>query len=366
MRPFISTLLLLLSATAVLVGCGVPGVPKPPSLDLPEPVTDLRALRKGDRVYLNWTVPTETTDRLPLRHLGPTRICRSLDVAMPTCLNPVAEVSPAKIAGASPQRNAKPAANAQQNYIDNLPQTHLNENPDARIFYEISVLNENARSAGTSNIVSVPAVSALPPPSDFRAEVTAEGVILSWTGTPHAPEKPALGYTYRVYRRLEGGDTDAVVGEVPLEASATQLVDHSFEWERTYFYRATVATLIHEEGKPEVQFEGEDTPAVKVLVHDVFPPAVPSGLQAVFSGVGQQPFIDLIWAPDTDADLAGYNVLRREAASKPVKINSELVREPAFRDLSVASGKTYFYSVSAIDVRGNESARSEEASEAVP
>jgi hypothetical protein len=34
--------------------------------------------------------------------------------------------------------------------------------------------------------------------------------------------------------------------------------------------------------------------------------------------------------------------------------------------MNVASGRTYFYSVSAVDIRGNESARSQEASEAVP
>jgi hypothetical protein len=157
------------------------------------------------------------------------------------------------------------------------------------------------------------------------------------------------------------------VGEVPLDASSgIQIVDHSFEWEKTYVYRATVVTLIHEEGKPDTQFEGDDTPAAKVFAHDVFPPAVPAGLQAVFSGVGQQPFIDLVWAPDTDADLAGYNVFRREAGTTAVKINSELVKTPAFRDMNVASGKTYFYSVSAVDVRGNESAPSQETSEAVP
>ena len=134
----------------------------------------------------------------------------------------------------------------------------------------------------------------------------------------------------------------------------------------TYLYRATVVTRIHAEGKPETQFEGDDTPAVKVFAHDIFPPAVPFGLQAVYSGVGQQPFVDLIWAPDADADLAGYNVFRHEADAEAVKINSQLVKTPAFRDLNVAPGKTYVYSVSAIDVRGNESARSQEASEAVP
>ena len=190
---------------------------------------------------------------------------------------------------------------------------------------------------------------------------------MSWTGIPQAPKTVGLRYACRVYRRLEGGNSDTVAGEAPLEASsASQLVDHSFEWEKTYFYRATVVTQIHEEGKPETQFEGDDTPAVRVFAHDVFPPAVPSALQAVFSGVGQQPFLDLIWAPDTDADLAGYNVFRHEAGGEPVKINSELVKMPAFRDPNVAAGKNYFYSVTAVDVRGNESAQSQEASEAIP
>ena len=63
--------------------------------------------------------------------------------------------------------------------------------------------------------------------------------------------------------------------------------------------------------------EGDDTPEVKVFANDVFPPAVPSGLQAVFSGPGQKPFIDLVWAPVSDADLAGYNVIgMRRARSR--------------------------------------------------
>ena len=109
-----------------------------------------------------------------------------------------------------------------------------------------------------------------------------------------------------------------------------------------------------------------DSPPQKVFTKDVYPPAVPNGLQAVFSGPGQPPFIDLLWAPNTEADLAGYNVYRREEGAQPAKINSELVKSPAFRDVNVISGKTYWYSVSAVDARGNESARSEESSESVP
>jgi len=353
---------------AVLAGCGSPGIPRPPSLDLPEPVTDLRAVRKGDRVDLVWTVPSETTDGQAVRNLGSTRLCRSLDATMRDCANPAAQA--AVLLPPVYPRQAKPANSAEKvraTYSDSLPVGFLANNPASQIFYALSVLNKNGRSAGLSNTVSVPAVVALPAPADLNAQVTAAGIVLSWAAVQHPPETPELRHTYRVYRRQEGTGTDTVVGEVPLDTVPTlQIVDHSFDWEKTYFYRVTVVTFIQLEGKTAIEFEGDDTAPVTVFAHDVFPPAVPSGLQAVFSGVGQQPFIDLIWAPDTDADLAGYNIYRHEEGTAPVKVNSEPVANSAFRDTNVSSGHTYVYSVSAIDVRGNESERSQEASEAVP
>jgi len=109
----------------------------------------------------------------------------------------------------------------------------------------------------------------------------------------------------------------------------------------------------------EAQVEGDDSLTVRIVAHDTFPPAVPAGLQAVYSARAET-FVDLIWAPVTDAisrDTTSIATSRR----RPVKLNSDLVKSPSFRDNAVASGKTYFYSVSAVDVRANESARSEEA-----
>jgi hypothetical protein len=337
---------------AGLTACGVPGIPKPPSLNLPQPVTDLRAVRKGDRVFLAWTVPTRTTDSLTVRKLGPTQVCRSTSAAMTDCGTAVGEAAAPEV--------LKKDEKAKQGFADPLPTTLLSDSPSAEVFYAVSSLNENGRSAGLSNVAAVPAVVAPAPPPDFQAQITADGVVMSWKET----EAAEATHFYRVYRRAEGTTTDVVASEAPW--GSTQLVDHNFEWEKTYAYRATVVTVIHAEGKPDVTFESADTPAVKVFAHDVFPPAVPSGVQAVFSGVGQQPFIDLIWAPDTDADLAGYNVYRREEGGEARKINSGVVAAPAYRDTNVVSGQTYFYSVSAVDVRGNESARSGEASEVVP
>jgi hypothetical protein len=237
--------------------------------------------------------------------------------------------------------------------------------PLAMFTYAVEVTNDRGRSAGLSNRVQVPAAPTLPPPAGFAAQVNADGILLSWTPLPPRVAPSALSFVYRIYRREENGK-DKIAVELPLDAAPNSFLDPNLEWEKRYTYRATVVTLIHREAEPDAQVEGDDTPEVSVFAHDIFPPASPSGLQAVFSGENQQPFIDLIWNPNTESDLAGYNIFRHENGTTAVKINSDLVKLPAFRDLNVSPGKKYYYSVSAVDVRGNESSRSDEANESVP
>ncbi len=356
-------------ATALLAGCGAPGIPIPPSLELAKPPTDLRAVRKGDKVYLAWSVPVETTERRAIHHPGPTRVCRSLGNVITECGTPAGVVPPDKVTQTQTlpsKKNGALAPRMTTGFTDTLPAS-LQAHATSQVTYAVEVLNESQRSAGLSNQVWVPAAPALPPPANFQGQITADGVVLSWMSVSPPSEMPGLRHLYRVYRRQQGTNKDTLAGEIPLEnSSALQLVDHSFEWEQTYCYRATVVTLISQDGKPDLQVEGDDTPTVTVFAHDVFPPAVPSGLQAVFSGVGQAPFVDLVWAPGTEADLEGYNVFRHEENGPTIKVNSALVKTPSYRDTNVQSGKTYFYSVSAVDVRKNESARSDEANEVVP
>jgi hypothetical protein len=351
----------------LLAGCAQTGPPLPPSLELPKPPTDLRATRKGNRVTLNWSEPTLTTDRQSVRYVGPTLVCRSAESArseteMTECGNPAAML-PAP--SAPPQKSGTPRPTP-QTYTDTLPSAMQPQDPAAEITYAVEVLNRNARGAGLSNRVRVPVVLTLSPPGDLAAELTGDGIVLTWTSAAESPNSPGVQYRYRIYRRDESSGKDAIAGEVPLgEPGTAHFTDPSFEWEKTYLYRIAAVSAVKRPDS-EVQVEGDDTPPVRVIAHDVFPPSVPAGLQAAYSGEGQKPFIDLIWAPVTNADLAGYNVYRSEANSAAVKLNSALVKSPSYRDLAVASGKTYTYSVSAVDVRGNESQRSEEASEPVP
>jgi hypothetical protein len=376
-------------APLVLAGCAAMGPPRPPSLELPKPPTDLRAARKGDKVVLTWTVPALTTDHQGVRSLGGTRICRGSEPVLKECGTAMGEASPAASAVAVPDsgRASRPShgpvskSNSRQkvaaSYTDKLFSGSVRPEVLGFASYAVEVLNANGRGAGLSNSVRVPLAQTLAAPADFGAQVTGQGVVLSWGVAPggfaptqaSAPTRPVVSYLYRVYRRIEGGKAN-LVGEVPvLSEMNLSLTDASIEWEQTYYYHVEAVTVVSGDvaaDHKKIEIEGDDSAEVKVFAHDVFPPAVPAELQAVFSGPGQSPAIDLVWAPVTDMDLAGYNVYRHDAGGAAVKVNGALVKTPAYRDANVATGKTYLYSVSAVDVRGNESARSEEAGETVP
>ena len=377
----------VLALAGLLAGCASVGAPVPPSLELPKPPTDLRAVRKGSKVYLFWTVPTSTTDRQSVRRPGPTRICRSLAVVMSECDTPVGNVPPANGTELASQpktgQNRKPEAE----FADTLPSDLQQQNPSRMATYAVEALNRGARSAGFSNQVQVSLVPTLPPPENFQAQVVSDGVLLTWECEQSPTTSRNLHFTYRIYRRSLDTGADAKLADVA--CPVPRYGDHTIEWQKSYEYRITVVSFADLEPKIHpcqvrertvgdtiemtiptcldvAIVEGDDSPPQTIFTKDIYPPGVPTGLQAVFSGPGQAPFVDLLWAPDTDADLAGYNIYRREEATQPAKMNDGMVKTPAYRDQGVVPGKTYWYSVSAVDLRGNESARSDETSEAVP
>ena len=344
-----------------MVGCASPGAPQPPSLQLPARVDDLAASRKGDRVLLTWTPPTQTSDHENIKHAGQTEVCRSVAAKpMLNCGQPVGSLPDAQV-----EHWTKGSIVARKDYTDTLP---ASPNPLGFTTYALEDRNPAGKSAGLSNQVRVSVAPALPAPAGVQAKVTADGVLLGWTEVPKAAPNAALSYLYRVFRQTDGQskNPELIVGEVPVDTGQTSFLDRNIDWESNYVYRIAPITKVMLPGGEPIEVEGEDSPQLSVRAHDVFPPATPAGLQAVFSGPGQKPFIDLTWAPNLEADLAGYNVYRHEAGEPPVKINQQLVKTPSFRDSGVEPGHAYTYSVSAVDQRGNESDRSEETLERVP
>lgn len=320
--------------------------PQPPSLKLPEPVTDLTARRAGNQVELHWTMPRRTTDKVLLVGDQKAKVCRRTDSG------------PCTVAGSlllAPQASAT--------FTDHLPPALASGTPGP-LLYTIELDNRYGRTAGPSNTAATASGAAPPQIANLRARAQADGILLNWT--PEGRDE-----TIRVHRQLvqtSGAQKTALPPEQTLEFSGKdqgQLLDPDAALDHTYTYTAERIIQLTPAGSP-VQVASEPSQAVTIDAGDVFPPAVPTGLQAVSDPEAHA--IDLSWQPDTEADLAGYTVYRREAGSSapPARISPPAQAAPSFRDATAVPGHTYEYSVSAVDHDGNESPRSPEVEEALP
>ena len=359
-RPLLILIGCITSVT-ILSGCGTPGAPQLPSLQLARPVEDLTASRKGNKVQLDWSLPTKNTDRTLVKSIPESLVCRHDGTALMSTCAPVATVQNPKPAEA---RKGENPTVVRMKYVDTLPAALGEQNPAGFIRYAVEILNTRERGAGLSNQVLIPVAPTIAPPDQLTAKVEADGVLLSWTGPAVPVAPPGLAYRYRVLRGPAGSKAYIALADVEPEAEGFYL-DKTFGWETKYDYVITPVTMVHSKDV-NMSVEGDDSKPATTFTRDVYPPSEPTGLQAVFSSVGQKPFVDLTWAPNMDSDLAGYNIFRSVDGGEPGKLNKQPVTVPSFRDETVVPGKTYRYSVSAVDLRGNESPRSDETTETVP
>ena len=130
---------------------------------------------------------------------------------------------------------------------------------------------------------------------------------------------------------------------------ANEWVDTTTEYNKKYDY---VVQLTRKTGTVDVQSDLSDT--IPVTPVDIFPPAVPAGLNAILSTQG----IELVWDRNTEPDLASYRLYRALGDGKLEKI-ADVTDAPSYSDRKVESGKLYRYAVSSVDRLGNESKQSE-------
>ena len=358
-----------LAAGLALAGCGMPGAPQPPSLNLPETVADLAASRAGNQVALTWTMPKKNTDKLLLKGNVTVRVCRKEGAG--DCETAGAELSL--------------APGAEGAFTDALP-AQLAAGPPRPLSYFVELKNRNGRSAGLSNAAVVLAGEAPAPVTGLSAEVRKQGVALRWT--PADESSPAA---VRLHRKLltqpAAKPHEGLLAPQPEPVEQNLLVDScaadgrkggcraldtNIRFGQSYEYRAQRVARVTLEGKT-LELASEFSAPVRVEALDIFPPESPTSLAAVATvgESGAAPAIDLSWQPVTDADLAGFIVYRcekvaeGEVAWQRISPPDPLV-PPAFHDTQVQSGHTYRYAVSAVDQGRHESARSAEAVETVP
>ncbi|HEV3315829.1 MAG TPA: hypothetical protein VG488_02625 [Candidatus Angelobacter sp.] len=324
-------------------------------------VRDLQATRKGNKVLLTWTQPNMPTNRQSSTGPLVARVCRNISFSStasgsPTCTQPAGQV---------PQKTSRATAQ----FTDTLSEDAATSDALQFAVYTLEVRDGRGRSAGFSNPVSIPLAPTLPV-KGLHSELDAHGVYLIWENEIESPPS-SLQFDYRVYRS-EKDSTHRIA--VPYlrglihtkEGERWTGVDTGIEWEKNYLYWITPITRIYSpDGKLMGEIEGEDSAPIVVVTHDIFPPAVPERLLTVVNRIPGKKFIDLLWAPNTEKDLAGYNVYRREARGQMAPINSAPITMLSFQDTDVADGHTYSYCISAVDIHGNESAKSPEITQAL-
>src|SRR5208282_2571228 len=106
---------------AALCGCGTPGAPQLPSLQLARPVEDLTATRVANRVELDWTFPSKNTDRTLVKHIPETRICRREGITLMSTCGVVAEVPTPKSEVQQKQKGQQQPEAVRMQYVDLLP-----------------------------------------------------------------------------------------------------------------------------------------------------------------------------------------------------------------------------------------------------
>jgi hypothetical protein len=342
-------------------GCGMEGAPLPPTLKLPQPVTTLSGERIGDEVHLSWTMPKRDTDKVLLKGDQKVHVCRRIENG-----------------GCDPAGDLMIAPGTAASYVDHLPSS-ITSGPQQLLVYTVLLQNHSGHDAGPSNAIYAVTGIAPRPIENLSTAASPDGVVLHWT----APNANADQELIRIHRTLvvdpkakKPGQksglatpvSQAQVQDQTLEVTTGdkgQALDRDAALDNTYRYTVERVRRFSIQGHA---FEETSTPSESITLdaRDIFPPQVPSSVQAVADA--ETHAIDLSWIPDTDADIAGYIVYRRDSGSSqnPVRVSPPGVVAPSFRDASTLPGHGYVYSVSAIDRDGNESARSADVEESLP
>ncbi|HYP12792.1 MAG TPA: hypothetical protein VEQ63_02625, partial [Bryobacteraceae bacterium] len=302
----------------MLTGCGYVGDPLPPALHIPSPIPDFNAVPRRNKVVVSLRMPELTTEGLPVQRL------QGVDLRIGPVVDPWNQ--DAWAAGARPvpidATGARIAASAP-----------AEEWYGREIAVAVRLLNHRGRPSEWSNFEVIHAKRATPAPSDLTAGPDPEGVRLRWTGQSE-------GARYRVWRKAPKDPSSTVVATL----DSPGFLDKDVALGSEYIYSLqTISNGV----------ESELSPEVRVVPRDVFPPRVPSGVSAVASLTS----IELGWERSPEPDVQGYRVYRAEGAGELRPI-SGTTTETAYGDRQIASGQSYRYAVTSVDVAGNESAKS--------
>lgn len=306
-----------------LAGCGYPGDPLPPALNIPERIQDLRALQRGSRLIVAFTAPLMTTDQLVMKQTP------ALELFAGPAPEGEFDAGPWAATAECITREAGGEAEA----LFELPAQKW---AGREIVLGARAIGPTGRRSAWSNLVVAAVVAPPPKPGGLRARATPEGVYLEW----NAIDAPAGG-GWRVFRKGPDEEEFTLLGR----AAEPSWLDRAAVFGRRYTY--TLQAVIP---AGDLEAESEAGEPLTIEPRDTFPPAAPAGFTAI-AGVNS---IELAWERSPEADFAAYQLFRAEADA-PLAPFGDPLSSLSFSDTNITSGRRYRYALAARDQAGNQS-----------
>jgi hypothetical protein len=346
-----------------LTSCGTPGDPQPPRPPIPATVTDLAARQTGDSVVLTFTLPKKTVEGESLEAPPDVEIFRAFVPAG----TQAARAALAQVYTIPSAVVDTYLTDDRLRFADPLQAADIAAHSGEQMAYIVRTRASKKAASADSNRAMARVYPVPEAIGDVTENVTEPAVELHWSPPSRTTSGAAIAALtgYRVYRaEVEPGQTESDPAKLKLKTPAELLGvsptatyrDAQIEFEKTYLY--TVRSVAQYELD---SVESADSQALVLTLKDTFAPAAPKNLVAVYVPAAGETsaHIELSWSISPEADAAGYHVYRSEQEGKAgTRLTQELLPTPTFRDMSVATGRGYTYTVTVVDRAGNESLQS--------
>lgn len=334
----------VLMILAAVAACGKKTEPLTPDSPRPAAVTDVKVAVRDAVAYLSWPLPAKNVEG---KNLSPADIkgfrvyrAESGPLLKRRLYRQVAEIS-----------MANPAPAEVRNGI-----VHWND-PGLQYgkvyVYRVRAYSTKGGVGGYSDEVRAAPLLSLAPPRNLSA-VGGDGVVkLTWDAvTTRSDGSVHQGFAgYLIFRGMEPGKyDDAPLNKEPAAAGAYE--DAAVANGKRYYYRLRTV-----DSPVRPWQESLDSSEVTAMPMDKTPPEAPTGITVV-PGIGR---VFLTWNENRERDLAGYHVFRSlKAGGERERLTARPLNRSTYSDETVKQGATYYYSITAVDANGNESARSKE------
>jgi hypothetical protein len=342
--------------------CGKKGDLLPPLIRFPQPAEDVEVVQKADQIVLSWRNPVAYEDGSTLSIIEKIEIWILEEMA-------AEETDSAETPVEGFEQTAKLLATIPGDRILELSDQEGFEQGMMFYSYDLSgkeslskkytfgirVKDKKRYSRFSVSMPLKPMVLPLPP-SEVKLLVSPDKIEITWSPPQENRDHsfPANVKGYNIYRS-EGEENPLRLNADLIKQEKYEDKNFLFEQEYTYVVRASATDK-------SPYLESEDSEKTAIVPEDTFAPEPPEGLISVAG----QDVLAISWDANTEEDLEGYRVWRREEGETEFRLLTQgPIRNNAYNDRQVEKGKEYAYAVTALDFSGNESQRSKTVSDRI-